>query len=93
MIENPSYAQSLAVFEKNLIDNYSNFKTKANGSYKIPLVIHVLETKTAMSEITDEQIYTAIQGLNEAYRKVFCVSYFETVKLIVEPAFTVTKCI
>ncbi len=70
MIENPSYAQSLAVFEKNLIDNYANFKTKANGSYKIPLVIHVLETKTAMSEITDEQIYAAIQGLNEAYRKV-----------------------
>ena len=50
--------------------NYHSFKLKANGSYKIPIVVHVMETKTSMTEISDEQIYKAIQYLNEVYRKV-----------------------
>jgi hypothetical protein len=68
--ENPVYTQSLESFEKNLLENPHSFKLKSNGSYKIPLVIHVMETKTSMSQISDEQIYAAIQNLNEVYRKV-----------------------
>jgi hypothetical protein len=70
LLANPVYVQSLESFEKNLSANYHSYQLKSNGSYKIPLVIHVMETKTSMSQITDEQIYAAIQNLNEVYRKV-----------------------
>ncbi len=70
MSQNPDYVKSIDAFEENLIANYHSFKLKANGSYKIPIVVHVMETKTSMTEISDEQIYKAIQYLNEVYRKV-----------------------
>jgi len=70
VLQNPDYVKSMDAFEQNLIANYQSYKLKANGSYKIPLVIHVMETKNSMTEITDEQIYSAIQNLNETYRKV-----------------------
>jgi len=60
----------MEAFEQNLIANYHSFKLKANGSYKVPLVIHVMDAKNALTQITDEQIYAAIQNLNETYRKV-----------------------
>jgi hypothetical protein len=68
--ENQDYVKSLEAFEQNLIANYHSFRLKANGSYKIPLVIHVLDAKNALTQITDEQIYAAIKNLNENYRKV-----------------------
>lgn len=70
LLSNPSYVQALESFEKNLNTNYHSYQLKSNGSYKIPLVVHVMETKTSMSQISDEQIYAAIQNLNEVYRKV-----------------------
>ncbi len=70
LLQNPDYVKSMDAFEQNLIANYHSFKLKANGSYKIPIVIHVMESKNSMTEITDEQIYAAIQNLNETYRKV-----------------------
>ena len=68
--ENQDYVKSMEAFEQNLIANYHSFKLKANGSYKVPLVIHVMDAKNALTQITDEQIYAAIQNLNETYRKV-----------------------
>jgi hypothetical protein len=70
LLQNPDYKKSMEAFEENLMANYHSFKLKANGSYKIPIVVHVMETKTSMTEISDEQIYKAIQYLNEVYRKV-----------------------
>jgi hypothetical protein len=67
---NADFSRSVEDFEQNLIKNFHSFKLKANGSYKIPIVVHVMETKTSMTEISDEQIYKAIQYLNEVYRKV-----------------------
>jgi hypothetical protein len=67
---NADFSRSVEDFEQNLIKNFHSFKLKANGSYKIPIVVHVMETKNSMTEITDEQIYKAIQYLNEVYRKV-----------------------
>jgi hypothetical protein len=68
--ENQDYVKSIEAFEQNLIANYHSFKLKANGSSKIPLVIHVMDANNSLTQITDEQIYAAIQNLNETYRKV-----------------------
>ncbi len=70
MLQNPDYVRSMDAFEQHLISNYHDFQTKANGSYKIPLVVHVMETKNNLTQISDEQIYATIQNLNEVYRKV-----------------------
>ena len=68
--ENQDYVKSIEAFEQNLIANYHSFKLKANGSSKIPLVIHVMDANNSLTQITDEQIYAAIQNLNETYRKI-----------------------
>ena len=70
LLLNPDYVRSMEAFEQNLINNYHTYQLKSNGSYKIPLVVHVMETNNSMTQITDEQIYAAIQNLNEDYRKV-----------------------
>ncbi len=67
---NADFSRSVEDFEQNLIKNFHSFKLKANGSYKVPLVIHVMDAKNALTQITDEQIYAAIKNLNETYRKV-----------------------
>lgn len=68
--ENQDYVKSIEAFEQNLRMNYHSFTLKANGSYKIPVVVHVMDAKNSLTQITDAQIYSAIQNLNEAYRKV-----------------------
>ena len=68
--ENQDYVKSMEAFEQNLIANYHSFRLKSNSSYKVPLVIHVMDAKNALTQITDEQIYAAIKNLNENYRKV-----------------------
>jgi hypothetical protein len=43
---------------------------KRSGVYKIPIVVHVMETGTNLTSITDQQIKNAIKELNEKYRKL-----------------------
>lgn len=40
------------------------------GTLFVPVVVHVLETGTALTAVTDEQVRNTIRVLNERYRKV-----------------------
>ncbi len=44
--------------------------TRSITTYKIPVVVHVMETGTDLTNITDEQIRNGIRALNERFRKV-----------------------
>jgi PKD repeat protein len=58
-------------FQNNQTKNHSHAKTEA-VVYRIPIVIHVLHLGTAVgsgANISNEQIYSAIESLNNAYRK------------------------
>ncbi|MES2587754.1 MAG: M43 family zinc metalloprotease [Bacteroidota bacterium] len=63
----PVYLQKTLDFEervKNFVPN------KAVATYKIPVVVHVMETGTALTSITDQQIKDAILNLNLRLRKI-----------------------
>ena len=66
----PSYR--MAFENNNKVVTPSNAKT-AGTVYKIPVVVHILHLGTAVgvgANISNEQVYSAIQSLNNAYRKV-----------------------
>ena len=42
----------------------------SNTTYRVPVVIHVMETGNSLTQISDEQIREGIKQLNERYRKV-----------------------
>jgi PKD repeat protein len=44
--------------------------SRTGGAYKIPVVVHVMETGTSLTQITDEQIKASIKGMNEMLRKI-----------------------
>jgi serine protease inhibitor len=66
---NPQYAKDLDAFEVKYQD-FSKSYRKRGGVYKIPVVVHVMETGGAITAITDQQIKDAIKALNEKYRKI-----------------------
>jgi GEVED domain/Pregnancy-associated plasma protein-A len=61
---------------RQIIEKMNYAKTKANqsrvaalvGVVKIPLVVHVIESSTTLSLITDAQIATMVANLNASYR-------------------------
>ena len=66
---NPQYAKDLEAFEVRHQDFTKSYR-KRGGVYKIPIVVHVMETGNALTLITDQQIKDAIKALNEKYRKL-----------------------
>ena len=70
METDPSYKERTDAFETYVIDHARDFKTKLNGTYKIPVVVHVMDAKNALTAITDDEIRLAIKQLNERFRKI-----------------------
>jgi len=68
MFVDPEYRQRTEQFNEAVL-NY-NAEGKAPAQYKVPVVVHVMGTGTAMTAITDAQIQEAIKQLNERYRKI-----------------------
>jgi PKD repeat protein len=66
--KDPNYKIKLDAFENYVRKDFH--PSKLNGSYKVPVVVHVMETGTSMTDITDDQIKQAIKSLNQMYRKV-----------------------
>jgi PKD repeat protein len=66
---NPQYAKDVDAFEARYQDFAKSYR-KRGGVYKVPVVVHVMETGTALTAITDQQIKDAIRALNEKYRKI-----------------------
>jgi PKD repeat protein len=66
---NPQYAKNLEAFEVRYQD-FSKSYRKRGGVYKIPVVVHVMETGNALTTISDQQVKDAIKALNEKYRKL-----------------------
>jgi len=68
LLTNEGYARGVSAF-----NNRNHALALANrdaGTLFVPLVVHVLETGTANTAITDEQIRLGVKWLNERYRKV-----------------------
>ena len=69
LINDPVYLQNTVDLE-SYVANY-NPSTKVNSTpYRVPVVVHVMETGNSLTEITDAQVREAIKQLNERYRKV-----------------------
>ncbi len=68
MLSDPAYAQRVADYEART--RHFSMDDRDAGTLFVPVVVHVLETGTAITAITDDQIRTGIRQLNERYRKV-----------------------
>ncbi|MBK9418310.1 MAG: PKD domain-containing protein [Flavobacteriales bacterium] len=63
------YQQRMQRFEAAARLQGGSFE-RSLSTYKIPVVVHVMETGTALTAITDDQIRAGIRALNERFRKV-----------------------
>ena len=65
----PRYRQQVQEFDA-LVRNFDVSGKRGGGTLTVPVVVHVMETGTAITAITDEQVRDGIRWLNERYRKV-----------------------
>ncbi|MBV6405608.1 MAG: PKD domain-containing protein [Flavobacteriales bacterium] len=68
LLTDPGYAQRVAAFEQQLPT--FDMGARSTGALFVPVVVHVLETGTAITAITDDQVRDGIRWLNERWRKV-----------------------
>lgn len=75
LLSKPGYAQKVksneAILQQTIQENSSGNRSQA-ATYKVPLVVHVLHLGEPIgtgTNISDAQIYSAIESLNKAYRK------------------------
>jgi PKD repeat protein len=66
---NPAYQQAMQRFENDALQLDGTFQRDIN-TYKIPVVVHVMETGNDLTRISDEQIRDAIRAMNERFRRV-----------------------
>lgn len=69
MLTDPVYRDKVLHFEHEAMMLDGAFE-RSLSTYKIPLVVHVMETGNDMTSITDDQIRGAVRALNERFRKV-----------------------
>lgn len=71
--EHPEEAAAIHKAKEELLEHAANFekqnKEKAGTVYTIPIVFHVLH-QDGPENITDEQIYDCVRGINEDFRKM-----------------------
>src|SRR5690554_2376576 len=77
MLHNPQYKAEQEAHESavaNLVQQYqSGLIPKNNSIYTIPVVVHIIHKGEAIgsgSNISDEQVYSAINALNQDFRKM-----------------------
>ncbi|HEY0976688.1 MAG TPA: GEVED domain-containing protein [Flavobacteriales bacterium] len=68
MAQDPAYRAEMRRFSE--LAQRSTGRARSLTTYKIPVVVHVLETGTALTDITDAEIVEAIQAMNERFRRV-----------------------
>ncbi len=68
LLTDPGYAQRVQAFDQQMPGFDPG--TRSTGALFVPVVVHVLETGTALTAITDDQIRDGIRWLNERWRKV-----------------------
>ncbi|NRA11441.1 MAG: hypothetical protein HRT57_05765, partial [Crocinitomicaceae bacterium] len=69
LANDPAYLQSTIDLE-TFVSNYNPDGKVSSTQYRVPVVVHVMETGNSLTEITDAQVREAIKQLNERYRKV-----------------------
>jgi PKD repeat protein len=73
ILEHPEEAAAIEKAKQDLLSHAANFeqngKDKAGTVYTIPIVFHVLHQDGA-ENISDEQIYDCVRGINEDFRKL-----------------------
>ncbi|MCC7501573.1 MAG: PKD domain-containing protein [Flavobacteriales bacterium] len=69
MQSDPVYRDRTLAFDAAARAQGGNF-TRSLSTYKIPVVVHVMETGTGLTALTDGQIRNAIKALNQRFRKV-----------------------
>ncbi|MBP6311310.1 MAG: PKD domain-containing protein [Flavobacteriales bacterium] len=69
MLTDRGYQERVNAFEQQVL-NFSMDAQRGGGTLYVPVVVHVMETGTAITAITDDQVRDGIKWLNERYRKV-----------------------
>ena len=69
LLSDPGYQQRTADFDARMLQGLLD-GARGGGTLFVPVVVHVMETGTAITAITDNQIRDGIRWLNERYRKV-----------------------
>lgn len=69
MLTDPTYREKMLHFEHEAMMLGGAFE-RSLSTYKIPVVVHVMETGNDLTNITDDQVRGAIRALNERFRKV-----------------------
>ncbi len=69
MQSDPAYRDRTLAFDAAARAQGGSF-TRSLSTYKIPVVVHVMETGTGLTVLTDGQIRNAIKALNQRFRKV-----------------------
>lgn len=71
--KDPAFAARVQSDEKRLLASNQNralHRTSSSQVRVVPLVVHILQDGTSLTQISKEQITDAIKGLNERFRKV-----------------------
>ena len=66
LAQDPAYRAEMVRFAE--LAQRSTSRARSLSTYKIPLVVHVMETGTASTDISDAEIVDAIQAINERFR-------------------------
>ncbi|MBK7239236.1 MAG: PKD domain-containing protein [Flavobacteriales bacterium] len=69
MLTDQGYQQRVNAFDQQVL-NFTQDAQRGGGTLYVPVVVHVMETGTAITAITDDQVQDGIKWLNERYRKV-----------------------
>jgi hypothetical protein len=53
------------------LTSYSTVSAQSSEIYTLPVVVHIIYTDSAYTNISDEQVFSAIDALNDDFRKVY----------------------
>jgi hypothetical protein len=65
-----AYARKMQGFNQMVAQSGGATTKASNTTYRIPVVVHVMETGGSLTAISDQQIKDAIRSVNERFRKV-----------------------
>ena len=68
LLTDAAYQQRLQAYEQQLA--HFDMASRGGGTLFVPVVVHILETGTSITAITDDQVRDGIRWMNERYRKV-----------------------
>ncbi|MEZ4739203.1 MAG: GEVED domain-containing protein [Flavobacteriales bacterium] len=69
LLTDPRYAHRTQVFEGLVLAPGEDW-TRGSGPFVVPVVVHIMSDGTALTELSDDQVRSAIEALNQRFRNV-----------------------